>query len=860
MNFMKSVYSKFKGNGRNRKQETSLGDQNSNHGNAEAEDHETSTQEGDVFSNISPESAAYANISDSDSTNSSDFVDADDHLEEDDQEQVEIVSDLHVDIHIFHDRIEILEIYNCEDMDNEELAYKVWYTEALRTEINPFEENGQNVFSATGLKPDESYDIYVVEMLDGLETNISKIPSRTSVFGPPYNFEVKGELERGLYTISWERPQRPWGRDANIEGYVLEIYDCDNDNLVLDKHYPPNRYEDIFKLETSNRYYFKIRAKSENEVGDVAYGEHNLKHTLLKMCWPKRDDSGQTFHLLKMNEIKNERDLVKVKEFGRNHFGGLEKPEKVILLVGATGAGKTTWMNAYVNYLFGVKAGDNFRFKIIEDDSEHDQTVSKTQNITVYRLPHQNGMPVDYSVTIIDTPGFGDTSGIGGDKRIEEEIHWLFRHTNGFLEHINAVAFVTPVSTARLTPTQIYIFDSILSLFGKNIKGNLVLLVTNAYTKDDKALRAMKKHGIKIEKAYYFENANLLGTSEYMDDYGNANDDMWKTTVKYFDKFSTKLETFQMKSVSQTQEVLDKRARLQLHISSMRKYLEDGLLILEQYRQEQRLLSCLLQEEHDLDKQSVTIRTVEYEIISDHRVHAICDRCNYTCHEKCRYENDSLLENCIAMDKDNQPASCKICPNKCPWYKHKSLHSKVRRKVVQKKVCLQDIKDRYHPASDGTLGHSEISEQLLLDLDAINCRVKASLSEIDNALTTLKSIALRTWPKSQIEYIHQLIETESVENQEGSGSRIELLDAFLKEAKYMQSVESGDFDPFKAYRQAAEEEIAAGGDAGKDKFWRKISQRFGKTVNKLSNKIKTHGQHLTDDLMGPTASHFDEKL
>ena len=48
------------------------------------------------------------------------------------------------------------------------------------------------------------------------------------------------------------------------------------------------------------------------------------------------------------------------------------------MLVGATGAGKTTLINGMANYIMGVQWDDDLRFKLIAEPNSHDQTVSQT--------------------------------------------------------------------------------------------------------------------------------------------------------------------------------------------------------------------------------------------------------------------------------------------------------------------------------------------------------------------------------------------------------------------------------------------------------------------------------------------------
>lgn len=61
-----------------------------------------------------------------------------------------------------------------------------------------------------------------------------------------------------------------------------------------------------------------------------------------------------------------------------------------------------------VNYIFGVCWEDNFRLQMIVEGAAT-QAHSVTQKITTYTIHRQEGSPIDFTLTIIDAPGFGDT-------------------------------------------------------------------------------------------------------------------------------------------------------------------------------------------------------------------------------------------------------------------------------------------------------------------------------------------------------------------------------------------------------------------------------------------------------------------
>ena len=176
-------------------------------------------------------------------------------------------------------------------------------------------------------------------------------------------------------------------------------------------------------------------------------------------------------------ELSFEDEEMKIRkiEIGQRTLG---VQEKVILLVGNTGAGKSTLFNGMMNYVMGVKWADNFRLILIgklKKNPNRDQNKSQTKWITAYTIHHQQWFTIPYTLTIIDTPGFGDTEGIERDKHITEQIcHFLSTEGPNGIDHLDAVGFIVQSSQVRLSAAQKYIFHSVLSLFSKDIEKNIL--------------------------------------------------------------------------------------------------------------------------------------------------------------------------------------------------------------------------------------------------------------------------------------------------------------------------------------------------------------------------------------------------
>ncbi|XP_078514839.1 uncharacterized protein LOC144773588 [Lissotriton helveticus] len=474
----------------------------------------------------------------------------------------------------------------------------------------------------------------------------------------------------------------------------------------------------------------------------------------------------------------------------------IQQTHKVIMVLGATGSGKTTLVNGMINFILGVEWKDNFRFKLINEVVDKSQAHSQTSVVTAYEINFQEGFRIPYSLTIIDTPGFGDTRGIEQDKKITQNIREFFSKP-GCLDHIDAVCCVVQASAARLTHAQKYVFDSVLSIFGKDIEDNIQVLVTFADGQTPPVLDAIKASDVPCPKDpqgtpvhFKFNNSALFASNVGREEANafNFNEMFWKMGLMSMQTFFTSLNSLQSKSLRLTKEVLKERSQLEVSVQGLQPQIKAGLIKLEAIRKTQQALEQHQDEmkaNKDFEYEVETTKQIKIDITG---LITNCSMCHFTCHFPCGISDDREKAGCSAMCD----GYCTVCPGKCIWNIHYNNKYKFEYKTVKEKKTYADLKAKYENASGGVMTAEKIFDELLLEYAAVENTVVNLIEKSSSSLRRLQEIALKPNPFSTPEYIDLMIQAEERELKAGYKERIKSLNVVREQALLIQKIANNE--------------------------------------------------------------------
>ena len=344
---------------------------------------------------------------------------------------------------------------------------------------------------------------------------------------------------------------------------------------------------------------------------------------------------------------------------------------------------------------------------------------------------------VPYTLTIVDTPGFGDTRGIKQDEKITEQIRTFFNASGvAGIDHIDAICLLAQAGIPRLTQSRLYEFDKILSMFGKDIQKNIFVLFTFADGQKPQALSSLLEAGILDNDGKYFTfNNSALFEENCQCDEENFDQMFWSMGIENFKKFFKSLNGMESKSLVLTKEVLQERERLEMTLSALQ------------------------------DKINCGIKLLEKKVIFEENAAAINDNKNfkYTVTEEQRIRGKTKL---VTLEKEYDVV--------------KTLHEKARKGQSMFEAFISQLENEFNE-----------TQKVVFRL----------LAEMQTSVQRLSEIALKRSPLQQTDYLDLLVESEEMQGKPGFKDRLRALKEARNRAEQINKMAKPGYDPWLEYRK-----------------------------------------------------------
>ena len=693
------------------------------------------------------------------------------------------------------------------------------------TQYTPCGKEAKKTATISGLQPATSYLVRVCAVGQIVVSQYSNTLSATTKPTSPPGKATFADATKDTITIAFTKP-KSIGQGINIEKYKIEwIFNSQQMEQFLHYTEDASLTCTIKGLQAGVPYHFSVTAICGSEGDSNPSDLSNPLQTMTKidpcrilarcsLVQPPEDGKPAVYTLPLSLEYEDSRSqlrkfVINLGEKGMLLQGTFKTvPEKVMMFVGSVGCGKTTMVNAMINHVLGVQWEDDFRLKMIHELTSNqgpetigNQAHSQTQFVSCYTLPYTEGFKIPYNLTIVDTPGFGQTRGIDHDKVITEQIR-RFVNTKGSagIDHIDAICFIAQAGNPRLTPTQQYVFDRILAMFGKDIKKNVLVLFTFADGQKPQALSAMLEAGILERESNFFKfnNSALFVANSGENDEDNFDRMFWRMGIKSFEKFFQGLAEMESKSLVLTKQVLDERAQLEVRLSGLREKIALGVNKLSELLQLKRVWDQRAADINANKNFKFTVQVAKrVQVKLDTGTYATnCLVCNYTCHFPCPFPRNSQKNQCVAMSNGR----CSQCPNNCHWSEHvnDAYRYETQYETVEKEY--DEIKERFDSAVEGQSKIEAVIKKVVQDFIKTNSIVLNFVAEMQRGLKKLSEIALKKDPLQQVDYLDLLIESEKSQAKPGWQDRVSALQITRDAAVRINRLGKPGFDPWEAFR------------------------------------------------------------
>jgi GTPase SAR1 family protein len=396
----------------------------------------------------------------------------------------------------------------------------------------------------------------------------------------------------------------------------------------------------------------------------------------------------------------------------------LEPYDYSIMLIGGSGNGKSTLINAFLNAIVGNKPGSlqvaiacekyPMILSHLDDgtNERNDAADGKSQTTHAHFYKFCSDFTNGKTILIVDTPGIASTGGVKEDDDNIEIILNAARRTSSF----NAVVVVEKSSTNRMNPLIEYCLYRLAEVIPTDFESKIVLALT-FYTGvvlfQDKWFPFNIQHKLKLNNVAF-----SFSTAEYEEKPKcllTANQD-WDKSIKQFRKFFTKLFSMPKVPTIQYTNLFNHHNELMNRIAGFRSYLDN-------------IEKCKLFLSTGKPGEKLAISSW----IETPYHNTICAEHGKLCHEHCYLSyNDthgtSFFNNCACMGPEKR---CRVCGCASEQHAHRN------EKPAVNFWSIDEMLDTY------SIGDRSSTEKILSALENMENKYIMDLSQVEANLNSI---------------------------------------------------------------------------------------------------------------------------
>ena len=381
-----------------------------------------------------------------------------------------------------------------------------------------------------------------------------------------------------------------------------------------------------------------------------------------------------------------------------------------MLLIGETGSGKTSFLNLLCNCnlisALGLADYDGdalSQFKKFNDvtlESHEAHKISMRSNTSAANL--YNVKVGDTQVGVIDTPGFGDTSGLKADEKNAEA---TVRYLDEQVKFISCVCLVVNGRQSRMNTNLKLVLTQITSILPRTVLNNLVIVFTNTANVLDlnfDPARLDEFLGAKIGKCRQFcvenpyckfEKVKRMQAHLSIDEIASKMQSSFIETTKVLTKMCEVMSDFKPVPTDYFTKLYEKRQQIEQNVLRILAEIDNSNNLEESIAVAKRNVEEALKNKR-INKEF----TVSYEYETLHadvtvKRNTVCGACCSNCHVPCQLESVfrfPKVKKCriFGLKGSNH---CKECGHEASHH----YHSKTMfRKVTETKEVIVDAMKR----------------------------------------------------------------------------------------------------------------------------------------------------------------------